>query len=181
MNKKIKYMLSVMVEHLLGIVISVALFCVAGAAFRSQVWLASVLTSLVYLSSMYSKAWRTSGKDLRAANALLKSGETDRLSYRIYDGFIHALPVFAISVILYVLSLALGNIFVTIFRIYNLPFVLLYDEKSKIPHEAVGILSVILPYICYGVGYIVGKSKKTFIVQHIGKLVYKQKKKEDKR
>lgn len=180
MKKLIKDMLSVMGEHLLGIVISVALLWVAGTILRSQVWLASVLTSIVYLSSMYSKAWKNSGKDLRWANAHLKSGESDTLNYRIYDGFIHAIPVLVISVILYVLSLTLGNIFVTVFRIYNLPFVMLYDKKSKIPPEAVGVLSVILPYICYGVGYIVGKSRKTFVVQHLGKLVYKQKKKDTK-
>jgi hypothetical protein len=37
-------------------------------------------------------------------------------------------------------------------------------------------LVIAFPYASYGLGYVAGKNKKTFLSQHIGKLIYKSKK-----
>ena len=175
MNRKAKNMLSVVGEHFLYIVVTLALICVVGAVFRKAYWLASVVTAAIYLSSMYSSGWNTSGKDLRRANALLKQGEADTLEYKISDGFLYALPLLILSVIVLICYLAFDGIFFVIFRVYNFSFVNLFDEFGKL-HIIMDILATVLPFAMYGLGYVVGKSKKTFVIQHIGKLIYKQKK-----
>ena len=71
--------------------------------------------------------------------------------------------------------LAFDGIFFVIFRVYNFSFVYLFDEFGKL-HIVMDILATVLPFAMYGLGYVVGKSKKTFVIQHIGKLIYKQKK-----
>ncbi len=179
MNRKVKYMLSVIGEDFLYIVISLALICVGGAVFNKALWIASVITGGIYLSSLYSSAWRNSGKDFRWANARLKQGETDKLDYRIYDGFLHALPLLVLSALIWVLYLAIGGAMFTVYRVYNFAFVNIFD-KIKTPY-VFEVIVLILPYLSYSIGYIVGKSRKTFVTQHINKLIYKQKKKTDKK
>ena len=171
MNRKAKNMLSVVGEHFLYIVVTLALICVVGAVFRKAYWLASVVTAAIYLSSMYSSGWNTSGKDLRRANALLKQGEADTLD---------ALPLLILSVIVLICYLAFDGIFFVIFRVYNFSFVYLFDEFGKL-HIIMDILATVLPFAMYGLGYVVGKSKKTFVIQHIGKLIYKQKKEKNQK
>ncbi len=174
MNKTVKCMLSVVGEHFLNIVVSLAIICVAGAAFQSKTWLVSILTAIAYLSSQYSSGWRNSGKDYRLVNANVAQEEVEGLTYRRYDGFIHALPLLVLSVLFLISSHVFGNIGTVVYRVYNLAFLFLFD-KIKVPYLAeVGV--VILPYLAYSVGYVVGKNKKTFISQHIGKLIYKSKK-----
>lgn len=178
MNKRLKTMLSIVGEHFLYIIVSLAIVCVIGAAFQKAFWIVSIVTAVVYLSSMYSSGWHASGKDFRSANARLKQGETDKFEYRIYDGFVYALPLLAISVIVYICYVTFDGIFFVAFRVYNFAFVNLFDKLGLVAD----ILAVVLPYVVYGVGYVVGKSKKTFVIQHIGKLIYKQKnKKENKK
>lgn len=168
-------MLTIIGEHFLYIIVTLAVICVGGAVFKKAFWLISVVTTLIYLSSMYSSGWNQSGKDYRSASSRLKRGETEELEYKIYDGFVYALPLLVLSVVMYVVYLIVGVNFMPIFRLYNFYFANLFDKVGV----AGEILATILPYVAYGVGYIIGKSKKTFIVQHISKLVYQKQKEKD--
>ena len=178
MNKMKKYMLSVIGEHFLNIAVSLGLICVAGAAFQSKTWLVSILTAIVYLSTQYSSGWKNSGKDYRLVNAKVAQAEAEGLTYKIYDGFIHAMPLLILSALFLISSYLFGDIGTIVYRFYNLAFLFLFD-KIKVPHLA-EICALILPYLAYSVGYVIGKSKKTFISQHIGKLIYKSKKSTEK-
>ena len=179
LNKKAKYMLSAVGEHFLYIVMSFVLILIFGAMLHKILWLLSIITALVYLSAMYSTGWSNSGKDMRAAKSSLKLGESDTLDYRIYDGFIYAIPLLALSVIVLVLNLIFGSYLVPIFRVYNVAFVYLLDIDGK-SGIIVDIIATVLPYLCYGIGYIMGKDKRVFLVKYINKLVYKSSKNQDK-
>ena len=168
-------MLSIIGEHFLYIIVTLAIICVAGAAFRKAYWAVSLVTTLVYLSSIYSLGWNHSGVDMRSAGSRFKRGETEELDYRRYDGFICALPLLVLSLVIYIVYLVAGVIVLPYFRLYNFYFANLFDKIGVVGD----FLATILPYILYGVGYVVGKNKKTFVVQHISKLVYQKKKEKD--
>jgi len=179
LNKRAKYMLSSVGEHFLYIVMSFVLILIFGAMLNKVLWLLSIITALVYLSAMYSTGWSNSGKDMRAAKSSLKLGESDTLNYRIYDGFIYAIPQLVLSLIVFALNLIVGSYFVPVFRVYNVAFVYLLDLDGK-SGVIVDIIITFLPYICYGVGYIMGKNKRVFLVKYINKLIYKSNKNVEK-
>ena len=174
MNKKSKIVFSILGEHFLNIIISLALICVAGAVFKSKTWLVSVLTGLVYLTSLYSRGWRNSGKDYRLVNAKVAQAEAEGLVYKRYTGFIDALVLVIVSVVFWFAGTFAGNVGFVIYRVYNFAFVFLFDVCK--PKFVMEVLVIVLPYLAYGLGYVAGKNKKTFVSQHIGKLIYKSKK-----
>lgn len=180
MKKQLKYMLMAIGEHFLYIVMSFVLMFILGSLLRKFLWAVSIITALVYLSAVYSSGWSNSGKDFRAAKAKAKErGSEEITDYKIYSGFIYAIPLLVISIILLVLDNIFGSYFTVIFRIYNFSFVYFLDIKA-IPDTIVEIIITVLPFIFYGLGYIAGKDKKVFISKHLYKLIYKSAKNEEK-
>lgn len=175
MNKKVKYMLSAIGEHLLYILMSLALMFVLGALFQKCLWMISVITGLLYLSSIYSTGWSNSGRDLRAAKAKAKEEGTDILDYRIYTGFIYPIPLLVLSALIFTLNAVFGSYFTVLFRVYNFAFVYFLDIGG-IPDMIVEVVITLLPYVFYGLGYIAGKNKRVFVSKYLYKLVYKTKK-----
>ena len=177
MNKRTKVMLSIIGDHFLSIVVTLALLLVAGAVFgENNLWIFSILTGIIYMASLYSRGWKNSGKDYRLVHAKRRQEEAEGLSYKRYRGFVDAIILVVLSLIILAVYLLMGKTGVghLVYRIYNFAFLFVF-EKVKTPF-VMEVLVVVLPYLAYGLGYVVGKNKKTFVSQHIGKLIYKSKK-----
>ncbi len=175
MNKRNKVILSIIGDHFLGIIITFALLLVAGAVFgENNLWIFSIVTGVIYMTSLYSRGWKNSGKDYRLVNASVSQDEAEGMTYKRHRGFIDALALVALGIVMLAVGQFAGKIGLAIYRLYNFAFVFLFD-KVKTPF-VMEILVIILPYLAYALGYVAGKNKKTFISQHIGKLIYKSKK-----
>ena len=180
MNRKLKYMLMAIGEHFLYIVMSFVLMFILGALLSKVLWALSLITALVYLSAVYSSGWSNSGKDFRAAKAKAKELGTDNITgYKIYSGFVYAVPLLVLSVIMLILDNTLGSYFTVAFRVYNFAFVYFLDIKA-IPGIVAEVIITVLPFVFYGLGYIAGKDKKVFVSKYLYKLVYKNNKNEEK-
>lgn len=180
MKKEIKYVLSAIGEHFLYALISVVLMFILGAMFKKCLWVVSIITALLYLSTAYSSGWTNAGRDFRAAKALAREKGSEEIEFHIWRGFVYPLGLLAVSVVFLILNVIFGSYFTIIFRIYNFAFVFFLDTKL-LPRIAVEIIITVLPYILYGLGYIAGKDKKVFISKHLYKLIYKTKKDEQLR
>ena len=96
------------------------------------------------------------------------------LVYKRYQGFIDAIVLVILSLVILAVGQFAGKAGFAVYRAYNFAFVFLFDEvKTPFVME---ILVIVLPYLAYALGYVAGKNKKTFLSQHIGKLIYKSKK-----
>lgn len=176
MAKYIKPMLSAIGEHLLYALLSIFLAGTIGSIFQKSLAVVSVITALIYLSSAYSAAWHKSGKDLRKANEAVRVNPEAKYTYRIYDGFIIALPLLAVGAFLLTMAHLMPKTpWFIVFRVFDVYMLFLFDIKNLgiLPE----ILAVIFPCIFYGLGYIAGKNKKIFVVKHIYKIFYKKKNK----
>ena len=174
MNGKIKSMFAVLGEHLIYIILSFVLVNFLGNIFSKCLYVASIITALIYVSTIYSSGWHESGKNLRSANEKVRLNPESKSNYRIYNGFIIALPMFLISLFLFVMSKIFGKgLWLMLFRIYNAAFLFLFDLKGVT--ILVEILALILPFVAYGLGYIAGKDKKIYVTKHFNKLIYKKK------
>ncbi|MBO5008662.1 MAG: hypothetical protein J6D26_07485 [Clostridia bacterium] len=174
MTKYVKPMLSAVGEHLLYALLSFFLVGTFGSIFKNSLPVVSVITAIIYLSSAYSAAWHISGKDLRRANEAVRVDPEAKYTYRIYDGFIIALPLLLIGAFLLIMAHIMpGTPWFIAFRVFDVYMLFLYDIKNLgiLPE----ILAVIFPCIFYGLGYIAGKTKKIFVVKHIYKIFYKKK------
>ena len=174
MNKKNKVILGIIGEHFLNIVISFALLLVAGAVFGSKLLFFSIFTAIIYMASIYSRGWRNSGKDYRLVNATVAQEAAEGLVYKRYQGFRDAIVLVVLSLVFLAVFMFGGSVGRIIYLIYNFSFFFLFD-RVKTPF-VMEILVIVLPYLAYGLGYVAGKNKKTFVSQHIGKLIYKSKK-----
>lgn len=175
MKKEIKYVFSAIGEHFLYALISLVLMFILGAMLSKCLWVVSIITALLYLSTVYSSGWANAGRDFRAAKASAREKGTDKIEFHISRGFVYPLGLLFVSAVLLILNVAFGSYFTLIFRIYNFAFVFFIDTEL-LPRLAVEIIITILPYIMYGLGYIAGKDKKVFVTKHIYKLIYKTKK-----
>ncbi len=173
MSKKIKSVFGVIGQHFLNVFISILVVTILGGFFAKADWLLSIFTTLIYVAVMYSAGWRKSGREFRLARANYKQGKLDKMDYRRYDGFILPVGLVILSAVLYVCALVFDDLAFVIHRAYNFPFLFIFD-KVKTPY-VFEIFVIILPVICYGVGYVLGKNSKTIVTQHIDKLVYKPK------
>lgn len=175
MKREIKYVLSAIGEHFLYAVVSVVLMFILGAMFKKCLWVVSIITSLLYLSTAYSSGWANAGRDFRAAKAQARETGSDKIEFHISRGFVYPLGMLAVSAVFLILNVVFGSYFTIMFRIYNFAFVFFLDTKL-LPKLAVEIIITVLPYILYGLGYIAGKDKKIFVTKHLYKLIYKTKK-----
>ncbi len=174
MNGQFKSMLTVLGEHLIYVVVSFVLANFLGSIFSKCLYVVSIITALIYVSSIYSSGWHESGKNLRSANEKLRQNPESKNMYRIYNGFIIALPMFLVSLFLFVMSKIFGKgLWLTLFRVYNASFLFLFDIKNA--GLAIDILALVLPYLAYALGYIAGKDKKIFVTKNFNKLIYKKK------
>lgn len=169
-----KSVLTVLGEHILYIVLSFVLANFLGTIFKKCLYVVSIITALIYVCSIYSAGWHESGKNLRSANEKVRLNPGIKNPYRIYNGFVIALPMFLISLFLFVMSKTLGEgLWRTLFRLYNAAFLFLFKLKGVTIF--VEILALFLPFTAYGLGYIAGKNKKIFVTKHFNKLIYKKK------
>ena len=174
MKVQLKPMLSVIGEHLIYMFLSLILVSLLGSIFGSWTYGVSIITILIYVSSAYSAGWHQSGKDFRSGNEISKNDPDGKNPYRIYAGFVIALPMLAISLVLFILMRVFGiGLWFTLYRVYNMYFLFLFDVKRF--GLVMEIVAVLLPYLAYSLGYIAGKSKKVFVSKYFNKLIYKKK------
>lgn len=128
----------------------------------------SCITSVWFLSKIYSIAWENGKKDSRKEPAH---------PYRAVNGFVFGLiSVIPSIIILIIYELNSGaELSLFLYNLYLSTFIGFVDGFSKVPVWAsIIILACII--VTSGVGYIVGKRKFSVVETYLPKLVYKQKK-----
>lgn len=135
----------------------------------------SLITAFFYVTSCYSAGWSVSKKAYGAAlEEKKKSGKEDlRLNYRIWDGFIIALPGFAITAVLAFLALTKGQMWEVIYRLFCYVFIYVI---TSVDYELIVlnvIICTLLPYLAYSLGYIAGKYRKILFIKYIPAFIYK--------
>lgn len=182
MSDRAKNMLVIIGEHFLFVVMAFLLVSTFEALLKNHMYIISIATALLYVSSTYSAGWNTSKKDLGIAKEKLRKNNGEgSLDYRIYDGFIIALPALVISLSLFVLYRFSGGLWEFFFRVYNYSFLFViskgdYPDVEIMPFLA--FVASVLPYAAYSLGYVLGKSRKVLFIKYIPKIIFKSKNKE---
>lgn len=177
MKDTLKNSLLAIGEHFLFALLSLFLAYTFDNLFKNHLWILSTLTALFYVSSCYSAGWTNSKKDFSIAKEDAKHPRKDnsKKKYRIYEGFIIALPNLILGILFLSLALLKGGGWEAFFRFYEYPFIhIITNSKNTLIYQMV-ILAVVLPYLAYGFGYIMGKDKKVLFVKHIPSIIYKKK------
>ena len=180
MSNNTKNMLLVIGEHILFIILSVFLASTFSSLLKHHMYVLSIITGFLYVTSTYSAGWQASKKDYSMAKEELRVCEDKdkKLNYRRYQGFLTALPNFILSLVLLITCFTNGEIWYVLFRLYNSAFVFALADAQNILIPWLCVVAAVLPYLAYGVGYIMGKNKKVLFIKFLPSILYKKVNKE---
>lgn len=175
MPDKAKKMIFVIGEHLLFVFLSLFISSTFLPLLSKHSFVISIFTAILYISSTYSAGWTASYKDFaRAKEELrLKGTPGEKPDYCRCAGFIIALPNLIVCTFLALMYALKGELWIILYRLYNYSFIYLITDKSNDLIIGMCILSALLPYLAYAIGYILGMNKKVLFIKYLPKVIYK--------
>lgn len=173
MKRRLISMLYVLKEHIMYIVLSFILIFIMSNLLKKCLYVISIVTAFMYITSIYSLGWNSSNKAYKAYTSPGNAHKKDTIRYSIYDGFINPIPLLVIGIAVFVLSIIKSLIWP--FNIYNLAFGFIVRNGNGDMIIPFAIIATFLPYITYSLGYILGKDGKIFFIKYLPKVVYKKK------
>lgn len=176
-SKHIKSIFALFGEQLIFALLSLFFLSICPWALNGGIWkiIYTVVVGLIYLSSIYTYSWRISAKDYRTYRSTKKKEPDSDIKYRIYTGFVYAVGIFAVNIILLVAALNAGTICNVVYRVLNFSFLGLIINDSEEISVAGSIIAAILPIIASGLGYIAGRYDFSITEKYFSNIVYKKK------